>query len=101
MGMEAGKQWEYSCSESVQRCWLSNGSCLTALGITGSVGGRMDCRLNIFGFGFVWFIRLKFIDRRSRVGVLEFLEPSMMRISLSHKKLISKQSLVYKGHRSR
>jgi hypothetical protein len=33
--------------------------------------------------------------------LLKFLESSMMRISPSHKKLISKQSLVYKGHRSR
>ena len=44
---------------------------------------------------------MKFIDRRSKVGVLKFLESSMMRISPSHNKLISKQSLVYKDHRSR
>jgi hypothetical protein len=75
--------------------------CIGDYRISGRTQWFADLDLDLDVFGFVWFRGIKFIDRRSRVGVLEFLESSMMRISLSHKKLISKQSLVYKRHRSR
>jgi hypothetical protein len=87
MGMDAGKQCEYLFSGSVQRCLLDSGTCeIQATGqrfncigeyrISGRthglrIGLQVECGLG-FLFGLVWFGRMNFIDRRSRVGVLKF-----------------------------
>jgi hypothetical protein len=69
----------------------------------------VDCRIGFqveCGFGIsVCMMYLVWMDEfhRSKIesGSVEVLEYSMMRISPSRRKLILKQSLVYKDHRSR